>query len=60
MRRIWRYRSDRGGEFFGALNEWLRDECIVHTTTPGYDSQANRIAERAIQEITQGIRCLLH
>ena len=60
MRHIWRFHSDRGKEFMGALDEWLRDQCIVHTTTPGYDSAANGIAQRAIQEITQGIRCLLH
>ena len=34
MRRIWRYRSDHGGEFFRTLDGWLREECIVHTTTP--------------------------
>ncbi len=32
----------------------------MQTTTPGYDSEANGSAERASQEITQGIRCLLH
>ena len=44
----------------GEMDIWMREHMIVHTTTPGYDSKANGIAERAIQEVTQGIRSLLH
>ena len=44
----------------GEVDIWMREHLIVHTTTPGYDSKASGIAERAIQEVTQGIRSLLH
>ena len=57
---MWRFHSDRGKEFMGEMDQWMRENLIVHTTTPGYDSQAKGIAERAIQEVTQGIRSLLH
>ncbi len=55
LKSVWRFHSDRGKEFMGERNHWMREHLIVHTTTPGYDSQANGIAERAIQEVTQGI-----
>ena len=60
LKNIWRFHSDRGKEFLGEMDTGMRANLIVHTTTPGYDSQANGIAERAIEEVTQGIRSLLH
>ena len=60
LKGVWRFHSDRGKEFMGEMDQWMRENLIVHTTTPGYDSQANGIAERAIQEVTQGILSLLH
>lgn len=60
MKGVWRMHSDRGKEFLGAMDVWMRETLIVHSTTAGYDSQANGIAERAIQEVTQGIRSFLH
>ena len=60
LKSVWRFHSDRGKEFMGEMDIWMCEHLIVHTTTPGYDSKANGIAERAIQEVTQGIRSLLH
>ncbi len=44
----------------GELDRWMHDNLMVHTAKPGYDRQANGIAERAIQEVMQGARSLLH
>jgi hypothetical protein len=60
LKDIWRFHSDRGKEFMGEMDRWMRENLIVHTTTEGYDSKANGIAERGILEVTQGIRVLLH
>ncbi len=60
LKGVWRFHSDRGKEFMREMDVWMREHLIVHTTTPGYGSKANGIAERAIQEVTQGIRSLLH
>ena len=49
LRGVWRFHTDRGKEFTGELDSWLRDNLVVHTTTAGYDSSANGIAEKAIQ-----------
>ena len=56
VRRVWRFHSDMGGEFYGAMDQWMRDNGIARTTTGGYDPAANGIAERMIQEIVQGVR----
>ena len=60
LKGIWRFHSDRGKEFMGEMDNRMRENLIVHTTMAGYDSQANGIAERAIEELTQGTRSLLH
>ena len=40
LKRIWRFHSDRGGEFFKECDAWLRENIVAHTTTEGYDPQA--------------------
>jgi len=60
LRTIWRFHSDRGKEFFGAVDHWLKENLIARTTTEGYDPSANGLAERAIQEVFLCVRALLH
>ncbi len=58
LKGIWRFHSGGGKDFTVEMDRWTCDNLMVHTTSPGYHSQANGISERAIQEVTQGIRSL--
>ena len=51
MKKIWRYHSDKGTEFLGACDDWLKELLIHVSTTAGYESQSNSIAENLIGEL---------
>ena len=53
--------TDRGGEFMSAkLQSWCRSRDILRTHTTGSDSKLNGRAERAVLEIKNRVRTLLH
>ncbi len=52
--------TDRGREFRGPFQRWMKSRGILITQTPGADRQANGRAERAVQCIKQHIRRVLH
>ena len=53
--------SDRGGEFLGqSLHKWCRARDIVRTFTPGADPKVNGRAERAVMEVKNRIRAMIH
>ena len=53
--------TDRGGEFMsGKLQTWCRNRDILRTHTTGSDSKLNGRAERAVLEIKNRVRILLH
>ena len=60
MRTIWRYHSDKGSEFLAQFDEWMKEFLVKKTTTGGYDSAANGLAENFIQEMECITRCFLH
>ena len=45
--------TDRGREFRGPFQKWMKSRGILITQTPGADPQANGRAERAVQCIKQ-------
>ena len=49
LKGVWRFHSDKGKEFLGEMDKWMRDHLVVHTTTAGYESQANGIAELLVE-----------
>lgn len=61
MKKIWRYHSDKGTEFLGACDEWLKELLIHASTTAGYESQSNSIAENLIGELEKEVfgRCCI-
>ena len=60
LKTVWRFHSDAGTEFAGALREWLKEYEVHQSNTGGYDPQANGLAESVIGEIIGGVRTLLH
>ena len=60
-RKLREFHTDGGGEFLGktALQKYLTDEGIAHTTTQPHTPQHNGIAERAIRSVFEGARKLL-
>ena len=52
--------TDRGREFRGPFQKWMKSRGILVTQTPGADPQANGRAERAVQCIKQHVRRVLH
>ena len=60
LRRIWRFHTDRGGEFFKHMGRWLKEYSIWHSTTAGYDPQANGMAAAYVVVMDRGCRSLLH
>ena len=53
--------SDRGGEFMGRrLQTWCLARDILHTFTPGADPKVNGRAERAVMEVKNRIRVMIH
>ena len=59
LRGVWRFRSDEGREFIGAVDDWLREHAVLHTTTGAYDPNANSLVEDSVGARKHGIRCLL-
>ena len=60
LRRVWRFHSDEGREFMGAVDDWLREQTVLHTTTGAYDPNANSLIEESVGARKRGIRCLVH
>ena len=60
LRGVWRFHSDEGREFMGAVDNWLREHTVLHTTTGAYDPNANSLIEESVGARKHGIRCLLH
>ena len=60
LRGVWRFHSDEGREFMGAVDDWLREHTILHTTTGAYDPNANSLVEESVGARKRDIRCLLH
>ena len=57
---VWRFHSDEGREFMGAVDDWLREHAILHTRNGAYDPNANSLVEECVGARKRGIRCLLH
>ena len=45
LRRIGRFHTDRGGDFFKHVDQWLKENSIWHSTPACYDPQANGMTE---------------
>ena len=59
LRGVWRFHSDEEREFMGAVDSWLREYTVLHTTTGAYDPNANSLIEESVGARKRGIRCLL-
>ena len=44
----------------GAVDDWLREHAVLHTTTGAYDPNAHNLVEESVGARKRGIRCLLH
>ena len=51
LKTVWRFHSDQGSEFAGALREWLREFGVHYTDTGGYNPQSNALAENIVGEV---------
>ena len=60
LRGVWRFHSDEGREFMCAVDDWLREHTVLHTTTGAHDPNANSLVEESVCARKRGIRCLLH
>ena len=60
LRGVWRFHSDEARELMGAVDDWLREHTVLHTTTGAYDPNANSLVEESVGARKRGIRCLLH
>ena len=60
LRGVRRFHSDEGRECMGAVDDWLREHAVFHTTTGAYDPNANSLVEESVGARERGIRCLLH
>ena len=60
LRGVSRFHSDEGREFMGAVDDWLREHTVLHTTTGACDPNANSLVEESVGARKRGIRCLLH
>ena len=43
----------------GAVDDWLREHTVLHTTTGACDPNANSLVEESVGARKRGIRCLL-
>ena len=57
-RGVWRFHSNEGREFVGAVDNRLRKHAVLHTTTGAYDPNANSLVEESVGARKRGIRCL--
>ena len=60
LRGVWRFHSDDGRGYMGALDDWLSEHTVLHTTTGAHDPHANILVEECVGARKRGIRCLLH
>ena len=60
LRGVLRFHSDEKREFTGAVDNWLREHAVFHTTTGGHDPNANSLIEECVGARKRGTRCLLH
>ena len=60
LRGVWRFHSDEGREFLGAVDDWLGEHTVLHTTTGAYDPNSNSLVEESVGARKRGVRCLLH
>ena len=44
----------------GAVDDWLREHTVLHTTAGANDPNANSLIEESVGARKRGIRCLLH
>ena len=60
-RKISHLHTDNGGEFVNKeLRAFTQEQGMIHTTTAPHRPQMNGMAERMIQTIFNGVRCMLH
>ena len=55
LREVGRFHSDEGREFMGAVDDWLREHAVLHTTTGAYDPNANSFAE---ENVASDVSCI--
>ena len=48
LRGVWRFHSDEGKESMGAIDDWLREHTVLHTTTGAYDPNVNSLDEESV------------
>ena len=48
LRGVWRFHSDEGREFMGAVDVRLREHAALHTTTGAYNQNANSFVEESV------------
>ena len=53
-RGVWRFHSGR--EFMGAVDDWLREHTVLHTTT----IRTRTVLSKSVGARKRGIRCLVH
>ena len=44
----------------GAVDDWLREHTVLHTTTGACDPNENSLVEESVGARKRGVRCLLH
>ena len=44
----------------GAVDSWLREHTVLHTTSGAYDPNTNSLIEESVGAQKRGNRCLLH
>ena len=52
-------RSDNGGEYIGAFDEYCKQQGIRHQKTPPKTPQLNGIAERMNRTLVERVRCMI-
>ena len=53
-RGVWRFHSDEGREFMSAVDNWLREHAVLHTTTGAYDPNTNSLIEESVSARKSG------
>ena len=46
--------------FMGAVDDWLREHAVLHTTTGAYDPNADSLVGESVGARKRSSRCLLH
>ena len=58
LRKMLRFHTNRGGEIFKHMDRWLSENSIWHSTSAGYDPQANGVSEAFVGVIAKDWRSL--